>query len=419
MWYRITPLDPLISRDARPFGAGNRVRSLEWLSQTVIAGAVRTTLWKQCANADDNTTLAALRNVEVRGAFPVTKHGIASQLCFPRPLDIIASRDGKELKPWQISPSDVPKGCHVDMPLDKLRPAEPDTQDDFKPEKLNPFWTRGKMIQWLKSGKEGFDLNEPRDRERTVENAADRDTLAAPSQDERIHVNIDPQTGTAQDGMLFSTTGLDFVQKHKYGKPDLKKAILQQGQISIDVNIRQNLSLPSLPEKFTAPLGGERRLAEFERMDGDNGLWDYPCNEDKPDEGLPKTFLKGAKLRLVLATPAIFSKGWLPGWIDEKTLTGKLPEDGTEFKLVSAVTGRWQPISGWSYEKGNTGPKPLRRAVPAGSVYFLELLSDTFTPSARWLRSVCDNEQDRNDGFGLALWANGFWKEKQEQEESR
>jgi CRISPR-associated protein Cmr3 len=48
--------------------------------------------------------------------------------------------------------------------------------------------------------------------------------------------------------------------------------------------------------------------------------------------------------------------------------------------------------------------------VPAGSVYFFELLEGD--PSAvleSWLRPVSDNEQDRKDGFGLALWGVGSY----------
>jgi CRISPR-associated protein Cmr3 len=50
--------------------------------------------------------------------------------------------------------------------------------------------------------------------------------------------------------------------------------------------------------------------------------------------------------------------------------------------------------------------------VPAGATYFFEAIGEG--PLAQitnnlWLRSVCDKEQDRLDGFGLALW--GLWNE--------
>ena len=90
----------------------------------------------------------------------------------------------------------------------------------------------------------------------------DNDTLSAPSQDERIHACINPETEISQDGNLFSTTGLDFIRRD-----DARKTFIK-GQT----------------EKFTASIGDERRLAEFARHDSDKTLWAYP-------EELPKTFL--------------------------------------------------------------------------------------------------------------------------------
>lgn len=66
-------------------------------------------------------------------------------------------------------------------------------------------------------------------------------------------------------------------------------------------------------------------------------------------------------------------------------------------------------MSGWDYREGHRGPKPVRWLAPAGSVYFFEVLDGDPTVLAKeaWLQSVCDEEQDQRDGFGLALW--GIW----------
>jgi CRISPR-associated protein Cmr3 len=109
---------------------------------------------------------------------------------------------------------------------------------------------------------------------------------------------------------------------------------------------------------------------------------------------------------MMLATPAIFSKGWLPGWIDEASLTGIVPGTNLLTRLVSAVVGRWTAVSGWNHA-GKHGPKPLRRMAPEGSVYFFERLGGSVEWEKLWLRSVCDDERNRNDGFGVTLW--GAW----------
>ena len=116
---------------------------------------------------------------------------------------------------------------------------------------------------------------------------------------------------------------------------------------------------------------------------------------------------------MVLTTPAIFSDGWKPRWLNgwpKDDAPGYWPK-GLKLKLVSACTDRWKPISGWSLENGCRGPKAIRRLVPAGSVYFFEVLGDAVDAGTLakelWMRSVCDDDQDRRDGFGLAVW--GLW----------
>ena len=360
MKYRITPYDPLVMRDARPFGAGSRMHSLDWIPQTASAGAVRTVLWKASANTD----ISALRSVKVQGVFPLFR----GDMYFPRPLDIVASK-GEIFRVRPLDIKDFPEGSGTDMPLKGLMPCALDKDGEFKPDKLSPFWSRKLMAKWLNDSRD-FTLD-------------DAETLSAPAHDERTHASIIPETGAAgndsADGRLFTTTGLDFL--HNDGG-------LSLGQLSIDIGT------DALPERFTAPLGGERRLAGFTRSDEDDALWSYP-------EGLPQKYTAGETFRLVLATPAIFAQGWLPGWLSIGGLEGEFPGTRAKVQLLSAVTGRWQAVSGWDCGKGEH--KPMRRAVPAGSVYFFRVLEGEISAADVWLKPVCDDIQDINDGFGLGL----------------
>ena len=113
-------------------------------------------------------------------------------------------------------------------------------------------------------------------------------------------------------------------------------------------------------------------------------------------------------LRMVLVTPAIFDHGWRPGWLDADTLEGKPIGDGPTLRLIGISNGRWKAVSGWSLASPR-GPKPIRRMVPAGSVYFFEKVEGDgrILGTNGWLKSVSDAPQDRNDGFGLAVW--GTW----------
>ena len=399
--YRMTPIDPLISRDARPFGTGGRVRSLDWLSQSVVAGAIRTALWKE----DTGRTSEELKKVAIRGPFPIIEGRslVKDRMYLPRPLDIVVSKEGKIPMVWQITPKEMEPDERCNMPFNKgLWPAEPDTEEDFKPEKMDAFWSVDLMARWLQDGKEGVAANakgkitliEDKDKK---ESETPKHTLAVPQKDERTHVKLDPDAGTAEEGMLFSTIGLDFVQEITEGKDNEKRRRFHSGQVALTVDFAETKMTLS---NFTAPVGGERRLARFEEQEKDGSLW-----------ACPKGLTLGKNIRMVLATPAVFENGWLPGWIDKDSLEGELKINekvSLKLKLVSAVTGRWQPLSGWNYEDDK--PKALRRAVPAGSVYFFRTENAINNLEDIWLRSVCDDTQDQRDGLGLALWGN--WKER-------
>lgn len=378
-YLRLTPLSPLIARDSRPFGMGqgNRVRSMDWISPSVIAGAVRTAVWK----TEDTLTPDQLKTIEVNGAFPI----VDEKIYFPRPLDALIHKTDKAAGTADILRVRPMSGnAGVRMPHASLVPSEPVgmPEKDFKPESGDAFWPLATMAEWL-----GCEDDQPV--------SMKIDGLPAPVKEDRTNVTILPESGAAEDARLFTTTGLDFVRKPPKGA---SKGWLSQMRIGVRVNFGEHAPLP---ERLLVPLGGERRLAEVWTAEADKGFWEVP-------KGLSWAGKKG--LRMVLATPAVFERGWLPGWLREKdgNLIGTIPGSGVSVRLVSAVVGRWKPLSGWSYEEGRNGPKALRRMVPAGSVYFFEVLEGGEGIADLWLRSVCDCQQDGRDGFGLALW--GFWR---------
>ena len=378
----ITPRDPLIARDGRPFGAssGNRMRSLDWLYPSVLAGSLRTLLGKRADKQFNTQDVEALKKLTIAGPLP-TRDG---QLFFPRPLDCVV-REGKGLREcFGARPVQMDEGC--DLP-DGLQPLLlPEEAGDFKPAKIPAFWSRDKITQWLlnPSGA-GFP---PIPEKGSVGDGF----LNAPEKDVRVHVKMDPGTGAgAKEDALFMTSGLDFSLKGNAETVELAARVAANGAFNLD-------KLDALH-----PLGGERRLARW-KADGSGQLW--AC----PDE-LTKALAGTRYVRMVLATPAIFSTGWKPGWLNSgpHELEGTAPSSQIRLRLVSALVERWKPLSGWSLEKP-FGPKPIRRLVPAGSVYFFEVAhGNTQSLENCWLEPVSDGEQDRRDGFGLALW--GVWNE--------
>ncbi|MGL4595467.1 MAG: type III-B CRISPR module-associated Cmr3 family protein [Thermoguttaceae bacterium] len=391
----VTPRDPIITRDGRPFGNGDRVRSLDWIYPSVFAGSLRTLLGKQLELKFGQNDIDALKALQIRGPLPC----VYGKLFVPKPLDCVV-KDNKEktYTAFAARPAELKNGEGTDLPDGLLPVLLPENVgDDFKPAKTNAFWSMAKMIDWLAKpvvSEEEYD---------ETDDKTDKDelrTLAAPQQDVRTHIAMNADMGTAKDTMLFSSTGLDMMADKKGNVISLAAEITSSSKDFTDALAKLNV---------LHPLGGDKRLAHWKKADS---VADSVIDTKIPEP--LKQHKSATKIRMVLVTHALFSGGWRPGWIDKDTLEGTIPncngKDAVKVKLVGAVVDRWKPISGWSYEKGKHGPKPSRRLVPAGSVYFFEILDGkTFgdVPDSCWMQSVCDDEQDRNDGFGLAIC--GIW----------
>lgn len=408
----VRPRDAIIARDGRPFSTGQRMRSLDWLYPSVVAGSMRTLLGQHAGGfpagvAEYQRLTDSLKNIAVRGPLLcLTKDG-RSELAFPAPLDIVVHRRDGILGARAARPCDEGRsggGCDLDPELGLFPVMLPEsTEPDLKPETVPPFWSASLMASWLADATgESFPLRGLKDWPEGF--------LRAASIERRYHVKVDPQSGASQDQMLFMTAGLDLTRllparassESCFAAPDVTIAALVAAQ---------DEWAPVMEALATwSPIGGERRIAYWETssLKADPPIWSIPPQiltalQSPGDSGY---------VRMALATPAIFDNGWYPGWLrpvaGSKRLSGTLPGSSIRVTLIGASVGRWKPLSGWSYEPP-AGPKAVRRMVPAGSVYFFRVEAgqpEDF--AAAWLHAVSDVEQDRLDGFGLALW--GVWK---------
>lgn len=400
----ISPHDPLLVRDGRPFGAGgesgNRARSVDWPYPSTVAGAIRTLIGKLMAPEDgrnpfhDERFLARLKGTAVVGPLPVA----AGELYVPAPRDALAHQDeSTKAVYWDaLRPERPADGAGCDLPAPGLCPVR--ILHSEKPPEMPGFWSLKSALTWLGTDRPEMGFQ----------------PVGLPKfvKDERTHVRIDPARGTAAEAQLFSTEGLVFPdvdlpvdgeRAGESGRRLVRPAVSLAAQVGpADDEIAARLAgLDALH-----PLGGERRLARFRFGDAAE-MWQGPRTL--------RDALAGADgFRMVLATPAIFAGGWLPGWLKETDngfLEGTPP--GAPFdlrlRLRGACVERWRPVSGWSLERGQRGPKAVRRVVPGGSVYFFEKVSGSGSSLADlWLRPVSDGDQDRRDGFGAALW--GVWR---------
>lgn len=109
---------------------------------------------------------------------------------------------------------------------------------------------------------------------------------------------------------------------------------------------------------------------------------------------------EGKEFKLYLKTPAFFESGWLPSWINKETLVGE--KEGIKIKLITAFIGK--PISIGGFDMYNKVPKPMRKAVPSGSVYYFEILKGSFKEVVDLFNNKSISEYDSQKyGYGISM----------------
>lgn len=371
--YTIIPRDPLIFGDGKSYSAapGERSQSMPFPFPATLAGAVRTLAGTDAQTGKfDEAKISALKQMAVHGPIlaQLDMNGSITDWLFPAPADALLVEEGGQVKRYSLGPGSLPADSATN--LDGLNLMFPNQVVRHKVSSNAPrFWRWQAMKDWLNAASDGV---------------VNPDTLGIKglTREIRTHVRIDPQTKTGQDGMLFQTSGMEFLLTEQ-GQQKRWKQVLQ-----LALAARTNASL----NEGWGSIGGERRVARWQ-VSGQG----FPAC---PVE-IKQKIVQQKHCRLVLATPAVFAQGYLPAWL--------LQAFGAKAAVRAAACARYQTVSGWDYERKK--PKPTRRLVPAGSVYFLRLEGseadiEKFV-DAVWLNPVSDAEQDRLDGFGLALL--GTW----------
>jgi len=402
---QIYPLDPIMARDGRPFGdtPGATAHSMSDLSPSVIAGTIRTLLSKEVAQSGSRMpNYEEMRKLKVRG--PLVEW--QGQVYYPFPADAVISNEDETprinyLKPTPISGGE---GClgigHLDRHMETLWPVNIDQFGKKwrnQPSYIRSDWMEswllgyGDQLGWTEALKQ---WSEWETLSACIGPAPDQSPFLRPHEREvRVHNAIDPHTLVTEDEKLFSSESLRFYP---------------------GVSLLTEVDVPSLElwsEAFSEihPMGGKRRLSHFRESEHAH-QWKCPNTIIKALDGTNY-------VRMVLVTPTFFAKGWLPGWLNTELETNEL--FATKFGLSNirlrlrwACLDRWQPVSGWSYRQRSE--KAVRRMVPAGSVYFFEVLEGNpgLIAEKLWLATVSDENRrgeayDHEDGFGLAVW--GSW----------
>jgi len=377
----IVPQAPLVFRSGRPFGEGSRDgANFPWPSS--LAGVLRSQVM------DDRGWHGRLDAAQQQALRDLAAHGpILAERCrdvltplLPKPADALLLLDDGGGKAYhRLLPGKLPAGCACDLPPG-LQPLLLAGDHKGKPQAGPAFWPLAKLLAWRREEEVAlFEHDEP-------------------ARETRSHVALSRATLAADPGRLFQTEGLDFSRRRRAsgrGFDDRDWVFL--------CRFAQALS-----ERMVV-FGGEGRLSRLDRPPDDalGAPGDYLA-----------TLATARHITLTLATPALFTEGWCPGWLDagkgwagEEGAGGEVPGiAGLQLVLKAAAVERWQGVSGW--DLAAWGAKPARKAVAAGATYWFEVVGDPPDDWAEklWLAPISDQLQDRRDGFGLVI--PGFWKKR-------
>ncbi len=373
---RIEAFDPLLFRDGRPFAAelgALDARSLTVPMPSTIAGFIRTFVGNQQRWAWDDEGFRASQ-IKMHAPLLYRLQGAEAQgeFVFPAPADALVYCDQNDtLQVDVLVPYEPPEGSGCILPNPKLKPLKVSVA--AKPAGGYNFWKWSDMKSWLLG-----------------EGQPPSERIEALSREVRTHVEIDDASGTSKDRHLFTVEFRTFEHLHRNGVVYYRWAMLARVALPDDL---------AVPLNGVGTLGGERRASFLHETQ----VW-LECPET-----IRNALSHARKVRMVLATPAIFKDGWKPGWLNND-LQGTPPGTSVRLKLVGAAVKRHGAVSGWEYARGR--PKPVRWLAPTGSVYFFEILSGSAESliNDAWLQPVSDNEKDRDSGYGLALW--GVWNDK-------
>jgi len=425
----VEPRDPLIVREGRPFGPdpGASATSLPFPFPSTLAGGVRSR-----SALDENGAFQYERAENMSPEYRQQRDQLLEQLKKIRirgPLLVQLSQEDNDLATHEDEGDDHlatnTDAWLVPMPNDAQLFAT-DSKDEALLRRLVPlippagaqtdFDQEGKEKQLLLVGLESVNDSQPRKplshklrywhwkhfqswltNPQLLENEQAMSLSSLTSylgyedliRDYRLHVSMDSEKEMGKEGLLFGTSGLEFTHSGEKAER-LHKA--RRLALAIDV---EDKDYKTTPQPGVAGFAGERRIVTWRQSKKE-----FPvCPED-----IKKAIKSDGYCRLVLLTPASFAQGYYPSWH-----TTHAKGCGVEVKPQAIAVRRPQVVSGWDLARGR--PKPSRRLAPAGTVLFLSVRGsnaalDTWIGQT-WMQCISDDEQDRYDGFGLAVL--GTW----------
>jgi CRISPR-associated protein Cmr3 len=373
----LEPLDVLFLRGNQLFGdPGSYGEALLPPWPSVAAGALRSRMLADAgidpaAFANGKISHPVLGTPENPGAFAVTAFHLARktqegvEALFAPPADLILDTPAEENAPPQVRalhPQAAPQGLLTSFPL----PCLPILAQEKRVKPASGHWlTAAGWARYLAGGLP--------DQEAHWIKSAELWAI-----DERIGVGLEPVTGSAKDGSLFSTQAIVF----------------QPG-----TGFLATVAGGDAPSNGSLRFGGDGRAAAILVAESVFPETDFAA------------ILRNKRARLILTTPGIFAAGWLPTGTGQEDRNGLAFDlHGVRARLTAAAVPRFATVSGWDLARWQ--PKTAQRVAPAGSVYWLEDIEadeaalERLIAEGLW-QTPCENPPRRAEGFNrcaLAAW---------------
>lgn len=316
----IQPLDTLFFRDGKPFARGDET----WADSTfppnpsVIYGAMRTALatvegreipFREVPLKLDDKTFS-LNGIYFR------KDG---NNYLPLPLDLVEYRSESS----DIKAGEMHKAHLLNLaPLKSILPKSKSfvkyllSPNELAENIVGGLISETQLSKYLKGGNSEFD---------NIYKIADF-IVSEP----KVGIGRSNLTRTAEEGLLYR------VDTKRLNGVEIRLIVNTVGYSKDDLN------------GTIVHFGGETKLVGLKKVGKDT------LDIDNPN-------LKKGQFKIYLSTPAIFLKnGWKPD----------LEKFGIKANMVAACVGK--PVSIGGYDLVNNKPKPMLKAVPAGSVYYYE-----------------------------------------------
>jgi len=376
----IKPLETFLFRNAKPFDTGdNLAESVFPPFPSTIYGAIRTAVISQknqynsFIQKEDNPinkeigSKDNLGNFAISNLYLIQKSIFQDNQLFPVPRDfVMKSKD---------NPNEYNK-----FKLYSLQKVE---NSNFETQSICSDLIFYKASEQKMSHIEGGWINNI---EKYLKGDIENLTYTKSNQifkiEEKIGIALDYEKGTAKDQMLFN-------QRRLRLKNDFA--------LSIKIN-----NLTSIEPEGILTLGQDRKIFSYSVQEDVNIVSDSTVDLIK--EKIQQT----KKFKLVFTTSVLFKEGLLPKNILPDSWIWENDDSKLQIKIRSIFSGRPIAVGGWDIQHHR--PKPLRKTIPSGSVFYCELIEGNVENLFKHFydKNICEDDQMNRQGFGHSLI--GIWK---------